>query len=171
MGIFRSDPQPFIGGRQPLEGRKMNPSLFVAAGDNPPLNYKALVLVATILGAWVPPDPAPFMGGRQPLQARTLPPQITAVPVNNPPFSGADEAENNLNTILASWRAPEWPYVFEGRQGRLQPYAPAKLPPSLIIVPEPPHTHPGRQPVQSQQAAIAAQPPDWTYAFLGQQGR
>src|SRR6266576_3014622 len=124
MGIFRNDPQPFIGGRQPLEGRKMNPSLMAATVDSPPLRKTALTM-AVILAAWVPPDPAPFMGGRQPLQARTLPPQITAVPVNNPPFSGADEAENNLNTILASWRAPEWPYVFEGRQGRLQPYAPA----------------------------------------------
>ena len=170
MGIFRNDPSPFIGGRQPLEGRKMNPSLFVAAVDAPPLR-KASLLLSVVLAAWVPPDPPPFMGGQQPLDARTLPPQITAVPVDNPPFVHRGRTAAIVQQTAALCQPDPWTFTFLGRQGRLQPYAPAKLPPSLIIVPEPPHTHPGRQPVQSQQAAIAAQPPDWTYAFLGQQGR
>lgn len=170
MGTFRNDPPPFIGGKQPLEGRKMSPSLMGAAVDNPPL-LKASLLLAVVLAAWVPPDPPPFMGDSQPLQARTLPPQITAVPVDNPPFVHRGRTAVIAQQAAAICQPDPWTYTFLGQQGRLQPYGPPHLPPSLIIVPEPPHAHPGRQAVQSQQAAIQAQPSDWPYVYLAERGR
>lgn len=48
-----------------------------------------------------------------------------------------------------------------------QPSAPNKLPPSTLIVPEPPHASPMRQPAIAQQAAIQAQPDPWQYNSVG----
>jgi hypothetical protein len=131
------DPSPFIGGRQPLEPRHLPPSITAVPVNPPPFEtFGRSDIEIAIIAAWVPPDPSPFIGGRQPLEPRKLAPSISAVPVDNP-IPNEDSAVS-FQVVLSQWETyPSDPqfYVFLGSQGRLQPYAPSRLPPSLMTLP------------------------------------
>lgn len=56
MGIFRNPPQPFVGGRQPLEPGKLAPSLSAVPANNPPIG-KLVATVALVTAMWQPVVP------------------------------------------------------------------------------------------------------------------
>jgi hypothetical protein len=85
---------------------------------------------------------------------------------------GSTSNPSGIKNVLVPF--PEWTYAFEarGNAGR-QPYGPPQLPPSLLIVPEPPHAHGGRWPSAVQRSAYSAYPDPWTFDYLarGNSGR
>ena len=70
-------PNPFIGGRQPMQPGALPPSLLSNPPSNPPfVNPGRLASTGAIINQWQPPPPSPFIGGWQPLQPGRLPPGI-----------------------------------------------------------------------------------------------
>ncbi len=93
MAIFFPPPQPNIGGRQPLEPRRLAPSITAVPVDNPPFasNFRSLPEFYTALISWIStPDPQ---------QRRRLPPDLAAVAVNDPPFRAA----NIFYALRSAW--------------------------------------------------------------------
>ncbi len=93
MGIYRHPPQPFIGGHQPLEGRKRTQPTFISA-DNPPFGYKRR---STPIALWIPVASIIWLNGYV----------VQDTPVNDPPFG----KRQNISAHYDAW-ADELP----GRQ-------------------------------------------------------
>lgn len=91
MAIYRLPPSPFVGGRQPLDSRDLNPSAEAVEVNEPPPKVNP-ILLATILIAW---QPLPFT-----LQPQRFTPQ-EFVAAEQVPFT-----RNNIDTILTWWIPP-----------------------------------------------------------------
>lgn len=127
---YAPQPDPFMGGRQPLAQRILPPSITAVRVDNPPAaGALDADLYALIARSWDPPTPNPFMGGRQPLVGRILPPSLLGVRVDNPPPIGGLDADNYA-VILQAWIPPP-PNPF---LGGLQPLQLRNLPVSVTAV-------------------------------------
>lgn len=104
-----------------------------------------------------------FTGSQQPYQGRKLAPSISAVQVDSPPPQHPGRTPAQTSIALIPWQPEAWPPVFAG--GR-QPYASAKLTPSIIFVPQdnPPF---GIPPKWLSVVNQAWQPEVWPYVFMG----
>jgi hypothetical protein len=91
MGVYRHPPSPHIGRGQPLEPRKLPPSITAVPENNPPFGLKNPLW--PILRMWQPFVPLPWPGWK-------LPPSISAVPADNPPFGRRGLPAH----IIESWR-------------------------------------------------------------------
>jgi hypothetical protein len=91
LAIFYPPPNPFVGGRQPLEPiKKVPPSVPV---DLPP-RYRLDWLLAQLNLAWQPGPPLP---------PATPDTQIISVPVNNPP---SYDPQWLLEQLALAWQSP-----------------------------------------------------------------
>lgn len=143
--LFYQPPPPFVGGRQPLEPRKLPPSIEAVPVNTPPFSHRGRTPQYQSLAAWAAqPDPYQFgqLGASQPFAPRRLNPSIIAVPVNPPPIS-YPERTPQLNAEKINFLPDPTLFYFHG--GR-QPFEPAKLNPSITAVPvnPPPTSHPER---------------------------
>lgn len=111
-GIYRHPPAPHIGGRQPLEPRKLPPSITAVPEDNPPFGLRNPLW--PILLAWQPGAPRPWI-------PNYLVQGVEAAAADNPPFG----IPNPIWQILQSW-IPDAP----------QPQVGAHVPASVSAVPE-----------------------------------
>jgi hypothetical protein len=120
-----TDPQPFVGGREPLEPRKLPPSITAVPVNDPPYEHEgrwpgtAFVLAAL----WQPPDPAPVIRG-------SLSPGIPRQSVDPPPASHAGRSVGAAEIAILAQPDP-WTHSFEGGS---QAFAPRWLNPQLIAV-------------------------------------
>lgn len=92
--IFYQPPQPFLGGRQPLEPRKLTPELLAVPEDNPPFasGLRSFpVMLALVAFLW---QPAPVL----PQSAPKLVPQQEAA-ADNPPFG----LKSSIPNIVEQW--------------------------------------------------------------------
>lgn len=141
------------------QARNLSPALLAAvASDNPPFTQPGRgAWLPTVLAAWQPPDP-------QPIQRGPLSPGIPGQSVDQPPYLHSERTV--AAGIVRSVSQPDaWTYTFAGGW---QPYAPAKLNPSVTAVPEnnPPFAHPERNAVANLVRSVS-QPDPWTYTFVG----
>ena len=91
MAIYRLPPSPFLGGRQPLEPRKLTPSELDVAVNDPPFGQRTWL--AGLLRAWQPGPP-------QPQAPWKLSPSIIAVAEDDPPFGQRLWA----SAVLQAWQ-------------------------------------------------------------------
>ncbi len=160
-------PSVFLGGWQPYQNHKLNPSITPVVIDAPvPQQEGRNPQQQAIIVAAAQPDPWVYVprGGWQPYAGRKLPPSLLSITVDNPPI-GLSVRRERFNEIVWQWRATDWPVVFAG--GR-QAYAKRVLQPSLInvIMNNPPFLHPGRL-AQTVIEISYWQPTPWPTVFMG----
>jgi len=88
MGIFYHPPAPHIGGRQPLEPKKLPPSITAVPENNPPFGLRQALW--PIIRSWQPEPPI--------FRKQIVFPE--GVLVDDPPFSQRD----SMRMILESWQ-------------------------------------------------------------------
>ena len=92
MGTFRQPPQPFQGGRQPLEGRRLTPEGVTASADSPAsFQWVSVVIPKEESVAYRP-------------QRRFVP--IVAAVEETFPFAGAGKLQSAYLSIVGSWQQP-----------------------------------------------------------------
>jgi hypothetical protein len=95
LAIFRPPPQPFVGGRQPLEGRQLPADLLHVEPppvNDPPFNRRPLGPLHAILKSWEPRKLTE-------IYLSEIAESFTA-PAEDPPFSGRDYRSG----ILRAWQ-------------------------------------------------------------------
>ena len=101
MAVFRPPPSPHIGASQPLEPRKLPPSITAVPEDNPPFGIP-IPSFGLILRSWQPGPPRPWFGW-------SVPASIEAVPEDNPPFGIPHPA---FSSIIFQWQpGPPMPWM------------------------------------------------------------
>jgi len=95
MGVYRHIPPPHIGGAQPLEARKLPPSITAVPENDPPFGLKTSL--GAILKAWEPGPPL--------VKISKYFPQAEISALDDPPFG----LKTNLYPILKSWERDLFP--------------------------------------------------------------
>lgn len=165
------DPQPHIGGRQPLAPRRLPPAITAVPEDQPPFGQRG-GSQGRQLGTWLSqPDPWTynFAGGRQPFAPLRVPPGSPGISADPPPF--AVRALNPAQRAIVAAAQPDpWTFTFAGAQ---QPFAPRRLSPGIPgqSIELPPFVPRSRTQGMISQLAAMAQPPVQTppeaYQFVG----
>lgn len=97
MAIFYHPPQPHIGGRQPLEPRKLPPSITAVPEDDPPFGLRQPFW--PIIYSWQPGPPI--------FRKQITVLQEAVVAADNPPFG----LRQSLLPIIAAWQLD--PQIFQ----------------------------------------------------------
>ncbi len=110
-------------GAQPSAGNKLPPQITAVEVDNPPFAWQQIP-------TWEPRRILPTLNGKV---AHFLAPAV-----NNPPFIYLGRTAVQL-AIISQTQPDQWQYDFLGTGFTgLQPYGRGQLPPSLLVVPNPP---------------------------------
>lgn len=165
------DPQPFIGGWQPLQPRKLNPSISAVPENPPPFSQRGGSQGRQLATWWSQPDPwvFGFDGGSQPYGGKRMSSGIPGQSADPPPiFNPSQRVPQRV--IVAIAQPDPWTYNFAGSS---QPFAPRRLSPGIPgqSIDLPPFVHPARTKAAIAAAAAASQPPvlvyPESYAFAG----
>lgn len=116
MAIYYQPPQPYLGGCQPLEPKRLVPPLQVTPGDEPP-RYSLVQFYAIALKQWEP-GPPPVQG--------SVAPQIKRVPATEESLSWQPYVPSWPNVVIRAWE-PDLSRPFMGGQ---QPLSPLKITPT-----------------------------------------
>ena len=154
--------RPFIGGNQPMHGRKPTARDRV---DDPAFQHrgKTIVAVSMAAAAWQPPDWQKwiFTGGRQPFAPVNVSPDAEAVPVNDPPYQHRGKTVVTAAMSATAWQPPEWHrWIFIGGG---QPFAPLRMAAGIPgqSINDPPYQTGERSAAQRSILVTLNQPPDW----------
>lgn len=119
MAIYYPPPQPYIGGRQPLEPGRLAPPLQVTPGDEPP-RYSLVTFYAIVLKQWEP-GPPPVQG--------SVGPQVKRVPATEESIGWASYVPQWPSIVAQTW-IPGPPHP---------PRTPSTFPfPTVVAVNDPP---------------------------------
>lgn len=159
-------PYVFMGGRQPYEPRKLNPSITAVQVDNPPTTlYGPISLKMEVAEtAYIMPSlwPYAFIGGAQPYS----PKRVYPLHVDAPPFIyGGPTSEQIIAVAINYTMRDPWVYAY---QGRGQPYdGPRKFTVGVAAPDNPPFIYGG--PYADYAEILPSSQIVWPYLFHGRQ--
>lgn len=115
MPIYHHPPNPFIGGRQPLEGRELAPADAAPPTNNPPFSHRGrLAAAALVVSLWQPQPSYAFVGGHQPHAPQLTSPGIPGRAIDAPPALGNSIIVLDLPSALDSPQQRRRLAVFPG---------------------------------------------------------
>jgi len=153
------DPQPHLGGHQPLAPRRLPVAITAVPHDDPPFAQRAGSQRGQLVTWWSQPDPWTyhFGGGRQAFAPRRASPAIPGQSADPPPFIA--RARTVPQGVVVAMAQPDpWTYSFAGA---LQPHAARRLSPGIPgqSIDLPPFVPRSRTRAAIGQLAAMAQPP------------
>lgn len=140
MAIYRQPPSPFVGGRQPLDSRDLNPSAEAVEVNDPVPNRSPAILIA-ILIAWQPGPPLPQ---RQILLPQEFVAVEEKVPFKRHPLGIYPDYFQFISSEKQIFEEEKVPFIRQNINYVIEyhPQLPKRLPVDVIAVPEdnPPFT-------------------------------
>jgi hypothetical protein len=112
----------------------------------------------------VPIGPIAGATAAQPYSNHKLPPSLETVP--SPPFVQRGRAQQIISLNASIAQPNPWVYTWEARVGRKGPFQPQQLPPSTLLVPNPPFISPAKNPNSVYVTPYYDQVVTWPYTYF-----